>query len=85
MTMRCCTISASSQQSSSKKGKKLLDAPTLIVHKVDPKANADVCHAALQCLSSVLLYCGPRIKPATHKVTADFLPSCPPHGEIPPL
>lgn len=67
-------VTVANQQSSGKKGKKVLDTPSLMVHKVDAKANADVCHAALECLSTVLLYCGARIKAAAHKVSHRSLP-----------
>ncbi len=60
-----------SSGSTNKKGKKKLveqQAGGVILHKVDPEANTQVSLAALQCLASLLLYCGPRIKPASHKV-----------------
>ena len=55
----------------SKKSKKKMltdDAPGVIQQKVDVDANAQVCQAALHCLSTLLLYCGARMKPAAHKV-----------------
>jgi hypothetical protein len=51
-----------------KKGKKKMDTPGVILQKDDLEANADVCQMALQCLSTILLCCGPRIKPTIHKV-----------------
>ena len=53
-----------------KKAKKKLQNSScqVIQRKVDLRANSRVCHLALKCLSTVLLYCGSRIKPALHKV-----------------
>lgn len=56
-------------QTSKKGKKKIVDTSGVILHKDDLKANADVCQAALQCLSTILLCCGPRIKPTIHKVS----------------
>ena len=52
-----------------KKGKKkLLNTTGVIQRKTDLRANSGVCNLALKCLSTILLYCGSRIKPALHKV-----------------
>lgn len=59
---------SSGVQTSKKGKKKTVDTPGVILQKDDLNANSDVCQAALQCLSTILLYCGPRIKPTIHKV-----------------
>ena len=63
------TVNQPSSGQTSKKGKKkMLNNPGVILQKENLEANADVCQAALQCLSTILLCCGPRIKPTIHKV-----------------
>jgi len=58
-----------------KKAKKKLQNSScqVIQRKVDLRANSGVCHLALKCLSTVLLYCGSRIKPALHKEIQEIM------------
>ena len=60
-------------QSGKKTAKKLKlsnDSARQISRKIDTQANCQVCRESLDCLSKLLLYCGSRLKPSTHKVTS---------------
>lgn len=66
-TVQLLTVNTPSNAKMTRKGKKKMDTTGVILQKDDLTANADVCQMALQCLSTILLCCGPRIKPAIHK------------------
>ncbi|EFX80838.1 hypothetical protein DAPPUDRAFT_303887 [Daphnia pulex] len=72
-TVQLLTVNPPSNGKTTKKGKKKMDTPGVILQKDDLKANADVCQMALQCLSTILLCCGPRIKPTIHKEVQEIV------------
>nr|CAH0109261.1 unnamed protein product [Daphnia galeata] len=73
-TVQLLTVNPlSNGKTTTKKGKKKMDTPGVILQKDDLKANADVCQMALQCLSTIFLCCGPRIKPTIHKEVQEIV------------